>query len=388
MQVAAAQATSTSENDREDGLRRIETRLQKISEIERTSLFVDFGALSVVPPDWPMAMGEEGMRLLAQSLRRQWGQLDGVQLFLRPRGPQTHPKLLKAQAAYQFLSGLSDSQLDTLLQGKLQSKDLDPASWFDLVVNMSGKTANAPQRLLAGLNSTKVGLAKDVYFEVMDPTSGRSMSRTVQREPEFGDPLEESAEVDWTPLKPAPAGDLDFGKGDLLTLKEVIGRASKQFGDLYYYDARLANTLFFVSGSYSSELFNRVLARHTALPKAQPLSQNYEVVVEQLNDMLRSRLFSSVAAEDEGVADGGRLLQGVQVPLSAIQGRFPVPYSVFRRNGFSDQDPVRVKYRFRIVADPGTVTVLKEDTFIVDGREHKRRLVMRDTAQLFIDMGK
>jgi len=65
--------------------------------------------------------------------------------------------------------------------------------------------------------------------------------------------------------KPA-GGALKFGDGEILTLLELVKRASDAFHVPYSADARIGDNRYFLSGSYNKEDFEKAMAAVTTVP--------------------------------------------------------------------------------------------------------------------------
>jgi hypothetical protein len=337
-----------------------EERLKKIARVEDATLFVDLGPRSFVPNEWPRRMGQEGMRLLASEMVREWKEVNGVQVMLRRRGPDALTGYQSVKGASVFLGSLTDAQLAALLRCELGAGEISPDVLDALTNHMSGGTPTSRIRMAESPTSIRLGMIADYEITVSDSTSGRSEKRMVQRP--MKDPVKKTdREIrdDWSPLGKPKGGALDFGDGELLGLDVLLARASKTFGKSYYFDARLTDTQFFVSGSYDEETFNRIVALHTALPPVQPFTEQFDTMVRQLWDLLSSKAVGMLE-ETQGVDGAERKAKGEATSLKEIASQFPEAYGVFKSNGFKDQDLATIRLRMRIVADPGTKTVVGE----------------------------
>lgn len=334
----------------------IEDRLRQLVEVEDATTFIDVGAMSYVP-EWPSRLGVEGMKLLAAELRRDWKQVDGIQVFLRPRGPETLTGYRSFKAAGIFLESLSGSQIKSLLSGELLASDLPKDIVSQLLLETTGITLGAKFRLLEDQPNVRLGMVADSELTVKD-RDGRIVKTVIQRPNpprKFGKPELKPVEV--VPLDAPVGGDLDFGEGRLLTLVELLVKAKETFGADYYYDQRLAETQFFLSGTFGKEQFDRVLAMHTDIPPVQPMSEQYDRVVTQLWDALESRFLDGLA-ESQGVESAESQFQGRTISMKEVASDFPEAYARFKAQGLSDSDQVTVRLRFRIFADPGTSTII------------------------------
>lgn len=71
-------------------------------------------------------------------------------------------------------------------------------------------------------------------------------------------PVEPRKQQEGFPL--ATKGDLDFGKGDLVSLSQLLNKAAQKFKIDFDYDRRLAGTALFIKGQWTKERLTEALA--------------------------------------------------------------------------------------------------------------------------------
>lgn len=71
-------------------------------------------------------------------------------------------------------------------------------------------------------------------------------------------------------LEEATEGPLKFGKGELLTLREILDRASTVFRERYRTDGRLMDSKYFINGDWNQEAFDKAV---TMIATAEPTSK-------------------------------------------------------------------------------------------------------------------
>ncbi|MCH7946044.1 MAG: hypothetical protein IIC73_08550 [Armatimonadetes bacterium] len=185
-------------------------------------------------------------------------------------------------------------------------------------------------------------------------------------------PYIESPDFD---LSSAPTGgELDFGEGSIVSVREVLSRSSRVFSEHYRVDPRLFDDLLFVSGKYTKERFEGCMKRVMFLEPFRSVSESPEL--NELMDRLADRL--------QGINE--RLLEnrGSRRTLQSLELSDPRAYARLVRSGIDPSTAsVVVRPGFFLRMDPNVSVLLGTERRIVEGEE----VLVTQTSQVLIGIG-
>ena len=247
------------------------------------------------PPtaDYTGALGAGSMKALAFTCLRAWKQVREVQAFSRVGVGQVRDDV---DSLIAWIASLSDAEFRDLLAGRMVLADLDTAARrpVDGVISANPDMSYV---FLGNEDVTRVSLKPSLAMTYTDAASGATKcvqfeqyghmrSPNVPAEPDL---VRRGPRARALPLDAAPTGDLDFGKGEILTLHEIAGRAGRAFGAAYDVDGRIARSNYFVSGKYDAASFDEALEYVTAVPGAKPRTTAKDVSgeIERIKAMYR-----------------------------------------------------------------------------------------------------
>ena len=276
--------------------------LSEVSSQLSVSIAFDIGT-SPSPDKSLWTMGELGLDKLAQDALRTRQEVEGVQVFVR-RQPNDQGNLSTfSQRLLGILRNLKGSSLKKLLNEGLNVGDLSEDEARELLVSLPMNMMNMRELNRAARGGgLKIALDIDARYNFMNPKTNRQVRGQLSSGGRFGKWFGEArteTHADLSPEVPAhwvgqtdPSpddGDLDFGKGRILSLEDLVKEASGAFDARYFFDRRLKDSTYFFSGRYTQERFKKVI---DSLMKPVPLTETIVPEFElSLND-LRSRIKS------------------------------------------------------------------------------------------------
>jgi hypothetical protein len=277
-------STTTVDVDKDPALKRelkawTETLMQ-VTKQENTCLFFDL-APEDIPPNvsYERPAGTRAMKALAVATRRTWKQMDGVQTFTRAQDP-TNPigGISDVNQVIAWIASLSPSQKTALIKGELSFDQLDPQSRL-LMSRVAGRIPDMSFVLLEKGDAVGTCLELAPKITYTDPRTGLRVTSEIGgrvhhvKIPASGKP------TPFEPLDPADPGPLDFGKGAVMTLTTLVGKAQAAFHVHYTpVDGRVAKNWYFVSGLLTQKAFEDVVAQATTIP---PLRRRFINPVDQ-----------------------------------------------------------------------------------------------------------
>lgn len=289
--------------------------LRSVSENERVSIVVPYELLKgrdLDIPDYPI--GEMSLTYIAGATGTRQEDIGGVRVFIYD------PKHL--YASRDRLRSSFESWVNTLTpvehevgrRGAWRLGDF-PGPMIQAVVYESA-AVNTLREAVSGLYGTRLmfgyevqdGNGKEIYA-----WRGGARTREPAREP--------------VPLlypdipRAAPAGsgisqgELDFGPGQIRTLREIRMLAWQEFGRNLSIDRRLEEEAYFISGGYSFETFRRVFERVT---KTEPVYWHDTVRRSPIFLGQAALLANSSVLERELGSNWETILQGGLLPASEV----------------------------------------------------------------------
>jgi hypothetical protein len=232
----------------------------------------------------------EGLDLFAAALMREVVEVEGAQVLVQSRAVELRPGTDRFPAFAQWLATEPEQVERNLVQGLVDARDISDlgrrtlARCIGHAPILLAKLAAAEQvqlrvapTLEVSVSVTKDGVERTQRASL---TTGRAWEEHDRfGQPEYADrakpePRHGSA------IEPVEDGDLDFGEGQVTTLREAIEKARSLWKKRYRLDARLLDDWVFVKGKFTVERFDKCL--------------------ERLGESLR---FASFGPEDENPAD-------------------------------------------------------------------------------------
>jgi len=273
-------------SDQERAARKVkwEHALQPIARREGASLFFDVN-LALPPPimqeDRPY--GTLAMRRLGELMKRRWRQIDGIQVFTRSDENDPTDYRYFDEHILDWLQSLSPQDRTALTQGKLPLSRVDPVTRESIVSWAINLNPGMAATFLERGDEAGLGMAFNPTIEWQDLKTGEhrwwtiELSRpsvTLAGGSSGAAPAAFPSEAPRALDRPAP-GQLDFGPGQVLELKDILKRAEAVYGIRYNSDLRLAHATFFVNGRFSRATLADVLKAATAvLPAAESTSHH------------------------------------------------------------------------------------------------------------------
>ena len=252
--------------------------LSQVARSEEASLCVDVDGVSRPRPFlYPRRAGRAGLDRLAAAIDRTRIEVDGVHVFrrrvdrndLRLSSPHEH--------AMAFLQSLGATDTSLLRRGLLQFSSLPFSTERRLRFALSrlgdglgdSMLANYPGRIgmRLVLEPTAVGLSRSGDGNVrlaLDPDRSRVP---------VGERLQSALEP--PPLGRPSDGELEFGDGRIETLAQIAKEAEATFGRPIWFDGRLSETLYFMSGTYTEQRLLAVLTAVTETYSVQPAPEGF-----------------------------------------------------------------------------------------------------------------
>lgn len=233
--------------------------------------------------------------------------IDGVVVLTRSsESGRAAPSITERQL--DWLSSLSDLQLAHLAKGTFAFEDLDGSDRAKLLGVVPLTATQLGQILSSPPSQVRLALNLWVEGEYTDPRSGKkhtSFAWTAEAPglSQIGQPKGETPAAQSKAL-PAPRGDgsLKLGKGQVLKLSEIVGMATRAFGQVYVFDRRLKDSPVFISGSFTQERFEKCLATILRPIAFQTLPQSASIL-SRLNEILKANPMSKLA-EFQGLSGG------------------------------------------------------------------------------------
>lgn len=357
-----------------------EQALQAASRLEDAAFVFDVDTTRL-PPDVPQhATGEFLCHILSEAHRREWTNINGVQLFTR-YSPSTMGGFYAHKVeALSWLNSLSGDEWREMIEGTFTSGTIPDEQRDAILATFRG--GQGFQSALAGnpLSST----VEAVFIPVMTVQlrDGRTVKQALwvlgEGRPARPSPAKSTTEAFFRPLPHRSEGDLDFGEGKLLTLREVLDEARRVFSSFYTYDGRLAGTTYFFSGKFDKETFDRCITRLTDLKPSQGQrrseSERFSALVQAAMQEIKHVLLdadlnpdsswvSEVPEDERAKWSFDKVSQGFYINLDALQAISPRTASVFESFGIAPGDQVRVSLGVRLGLDTHKVAYSIIDGF-------------------------
>ncbi len=338
----------------------LEKYLQSYASAESVSLFIDLPkevkSMRVARPK----QGMWSMIYLSAMLQREWRSTEQVQVFARRQ--RTQPSLaMDAQLdVLQILNKLSDDDLEQAMGEGINFGKLAPQDRAKIL----GRSYNWP-----GLTQTSLYDFPEETFEAFqDPASrtrlqlkglhkyvatgpnGKRVEAYSSSSIDFNtdhSPYAEPRPVtqDSISLEPAPAdGELDFSKGEIVTVRELLTRASVTFKRQYRVDERTFENEIFVCGKFTRERFEACSKVVLALEpfRTVELSDELETLRKLLADRMQ-RLNANMLPE-----------RGKRYTLQELEVRDPMAFAALQKSGVGlSTSSVVIEPGFLLWLDPG-----------------------------------
>lgn len=351
-------------DDSQPNVRAWREGLAKIASHEKYSLMVDVN-LSAPPKLLPETrVGLTGLRTLAERLSRILTLPKGAVVLSRDPTPWL-TRRRQATDLLAWIGGMSGDDLKRLMAGKLSTADVSPTMRQELVTMLATDPATQDVYLQ---RADRVGLrlSLGVSVEATDPATGRqttfsaplpsgSIATTSQggmivsgSRPDMPGGIQPppASEPRGNPIEPTPVppkGPLDFGKGRMLKLTELLDAASHAFHVRYAYDRRLEDSSIFVAGTFSKEAFAAGLRSLTQIPGSAPIEDEALSMQAKIKDLLKDALQDLMTKNrlpDGLTADD--LNNHRQMSMEDLSRMFPGAESLFSMNGLGPGSTIRL----------------------------------------------
>lgn len=230
-----------------------------------------------LPPSVPAPyVGEaiktrEGLDLFAAALMREVVEVEGALVLVQSRAVELRPGTDRFPAFAHWLATEPEQVERNLVQGLVDARDISdlgrrtlarcighaPILLAKLAAGEQVQLRVAPT-LEVSVSVTKDGVERTQRASL---TTGRAWEEHDRfGQPEYADrakpePRHGSA------IAPIEDGDLDFGEGQVTTLREAIEKARSLWKKRYRLDARLLDDWVFVKGKFTVERFDKCLER-------------------------------------------------------------------------------------------------------------------------------
>lgn len=290
--------------------------LRKAFAKEDVSVFMDVD-LSLPAPDLDKCSfaGGQRMKVIAALTQTSWKQLNNVQLFDGPKydGPIVGAR--DSEKGIAWLLALSEPDLKAMVGEGLRFEDVPSQSQAYLAGLVNGQLPPMAALLASAPQNVEITLSVQPTIVVKKPGGGeRTIPIVTNRNHPTGitpDPLLiDAPKTETIPLEPGPQGSLDFGEGDVLQLREILTKVQKAFGRRYVVDHRLAESYYFVKGSFDNESFASCLEQLGKVQPPKPAS-----TPEEARNILKAALKGQLG---EQLANSGKGDPAVQEALKLM----------------------------------------------------------------------
>ena len=252
--------------------------LERVSNKEKVPLLFRLEILEPIPnTNYTSAGGAGTMRTLQRATHRFWEPVEGIQTFVRS---VPDDKSQQHEIVSNWMSNLSQEKQELLLDKGVLVKDMDKKSQeavLDLVSD-----PNLSFALLDNWSQARVFLRFVPAFQLPDP--GQTLLfEAVQTNLPFSDKPETLA-MDAQPLlPPSEAALLEF-KNEIISLNDLVKRASEIYQKTYTVNEANGQKLFYVSGAWSQSALEKVLTslQNPALPPQSQRNPSYTNLYQDL----------------------------------------------------------------------------------------------------------
>lgn len=302
---------------------------------------------------WSNPYGVPAMRLLARATRTAWFQVNGVQVFSFAHYDYANYEPL----VFSLLQGLDAAAVEQLATSGMTLGELGQGPNMDLLTALVPDVAFAAVILDRGKNA-RVGIQFLPLVEFTDPATGKSGRLTLPGWAEDGPfqtaEVEKGASFPYVPLnRQTETGPLSFGRGSVLTLREVVAQAEEAFGTRYYLDHRLTDTLVFVRGSMGKETFAKVYEHIGAAKRPVERPNGNKLDSASLQDwLIRNADVLARSANLHGM-EVSDFINGATLTAGDLVARDPGLRSLFDSRGLSPSAQIRLRAGIEFSLDPG-----------------------------------
>lgn len=391
--IASALIAQVGGTDSPKGLEELEHALQGYVKLENVSVFMDVEESMRIPDVPKKRDGGWSMVYLAGFVDREWSEIEGVQVF--GRRARNQPTIYQeAQLdVLRIMNSLSDSDLhdalnDGMSLGRLPVRDV--AELLGITFNWKGviqSTFNSHPRetfdaIKGDLAQTSMRLMPMEKYVIYDD-SGRkrevynnenlvllSMDIGAYVAPEMTRNQSVALAV-----APAPVdGELNFGEGEIVSVRELLSQSSKVFKTRFRIDPRLYDNYIFVSGSYTKERFETCMDRIMNIEPFHAVTESIQLL--DLLDKLASRLH----ALDESLYEN----RGSRILLQELEKISPVAYQQLLKLGMDPSSAqLQVQSGFYLFINPNSKIHIGTSERMFDGK----RLSTKQYQKLGVGIG-
>jgi hypothetical protein len=348
---------------------------------ERCSMIFDADLTDDAPyTPYTPPRGASAMRALARATQRRWEQLDGVQLFIQTGSAEDDPASRDDYSrVVQWLISLSPDDMKLLTTGRFDLSDLTPKAREPLI-DMA-----CDIKPFMSFVFLEQGEAASLQLKFLPSVQwARSKTRDggwmlLHTKDDFTRPAAHGAappRLPDEPLEQAPRGPLDFGRGRVLTLEQIVVAARTAFGISFSMDRRLWNTSYFICGSYDEPTFEAAIAEVTATRPTAPRPQRGTEYQSEVKLILANP--SSGAIDNQPLTpitpgsptmdlplSAADFLSGETVQASQLEGDNPAMLNMFARQQLGPDQLLTLVPGLEFIMDCGGATVIHQ---IVDGQ--------------------
>jgi hypothetical protein len=255
------------ETDAKQRIARWEKSLSELSKRENATIFMALDT-SGDPPNMKCEKpyGEAAMKALSMATRTQWKQMYGVQTFsLMPLSKIRE----RTAAALDWIATLPDPAFRRLCSGKTKLSEID-SDGQDLMLELAAFEPDVAFALLDHADSIIMQVQICPKVRYAGPIAGAIKEVSIGGYSLHDYPVPHPDGIAPTVLERSPRGPLKFGDGIVLTLRELAERARSTFGLIYEYDWRIADSRYFLCGSFDKFSFEKALDVVTNVPRVLP----------------------------------------------------------------------------------------------------------------------
>lgn len=329
--------------------------LSNVAMLENASLFIDVDTRK--KPSHPRFSEQRGLdtiERLSTLLSRGMQQTGGTYVLYRSLDPGDKRSLSSHALALSWLQNISLSDRESLTSSSgLLYSNID-ASEKDVLRHIIRRLSGGTGDIMLDEHEKDLRLAASFspYIEFTNPENGELVKIPVVRQYPELDLLEngstKSSPTDRVirPIARPTDGDLDFGQGEIRTLAELFKLGSDKWGLTFWYDGRLSDTSYFLSGSFTKNRFMECIEITTRTVETKEandpfLSLSNDVMMDLIDEFFEDR---------SQVVDGTQMTisdftSGINSTLFDVFGPNPgsLVASMLERYGISGDHRVRLK---------------------------------------------
>lgn len=334
-----------------------QTWLSGVAELEGASIIVDVDLRTRRPnTQFREQRGMETLERLSVLLNRGVREIDGTYVFhrymeaddLRARSIHGH-----AMIWLRFLSGEDREELRSGRGLSWESVSPGDRKALEYVVRKLGGGVGDSMLDQAG-NSVRMGVYFTPQIEFEDPKTGTTRRVSLSSGyPQLEKPEGQPARSQNPVRRQSPrniarpiGGDLDFESGRIVSLAELFKLSVDQWDMRFWYDGRLSESLYFLSGRFDQDRFMECIEEVTRTVETMKTENDLSFITGAPVDNLLRSYFEDLDEDAEGTTKTvGDFLNGGSATLFEILGPEPSPQvrSILNQMGLSMDQQVTMK---------------------------------------------